>query len=187
MATALIAVAAAPAAAPTVSEALIEQLLLARERIGRLRAAFQLDMQQRTERAQRDLADQAAQGLAAAPEPLNLRIADSLATLLTPVIESAERDQRLQQRLEQVARLIDMRLHGLKRSPAERELLIKVLKKQHERLCIELQQRRGQTEELNEALARIEHEIEELSCAEEAAAEVQPPPPKTTRARSRKG
>ena len=183
MATALIAVAAAPAETATVSQTQIEQLLASRERITRLRVAFTIDVQQRAERAQRDLADQAAQGLASAPEPLNLRLAESLATLLNPVLEGAERDQRLQQRLEQVAMLIDKRLDGLKHSPADRELLIKVLKQHHERLSAELQQRQGQAKELNAALARIQHDIDELICAPQAQLTTARPPS----ARARKG
>jgi undecaprenyl pyrophosphate synthase len=168
MATALTAVPTTPSAA-SVSEALLEQLIAARVKIGALIVAFERDARQRSERAQRELADQVAPVLAAAPEPPDVRLVDALATRLSPLIEMNERDERHGERLEQVKSLLDARIEELKKSPADRALMVKVLKAQRDKLETELARNDGRRAELAAAIARIGEELKALDGGSTAA------------------
>lgn len=160
MATALIAV---PAAATTgsISEALVEQLLVARAKIAALANAFDRDRGQRLVRAQRELAEQVAPVLAAAADPPDLKLVDQLATRSLTVAELAERDRLNRERLAQVQEMIHKRIDELKASDSA--LLVKVLQRQRAKLEAELALHEGQEEELAKAIEGIAEEIEVLT------------------------
>src|SRR5512147_3197633 len=160
MATALTAV---PAAATTgsVSELLVEQLLAARGKIAALAAAFDRDRAQRLVRVQRELAEQVAPVLAAAAEPLDLKLVDQLATRSLAVADLAERDQRNRDRLTEVQEMIRRRVDELKVS--DRALLVKVLERQRKMLEDELELHEGRERELAQAIECIAEELAELT------------------------
>lgn len=160
MATALIAVPAA-ATAGSVSEALVEQLLAARVKIAALGIAFDRDRAQRLVRAQRELAEQVAPVLAAAADPPDLKLVDQLATRSIAVADLAERDQRNRDRLAQVQDMIRNRIDELKAS--DQPLLVKVLRRQREKLEAELALHEGHEEDLAKAIAGIAEEIDVLT------------------------
>jgi hypothetical protein len=151
----------AVAATAAVSEALVEQLLAARVKIAALAEAFDRDRAQRLLRAQRELAEQVAPILAAAPEPLDLKLVDQFATRSITVADTDERDLRNRERLGQVQQMIRKRIDELKAS--DQDLLIKVLRRQREKLEAELALHVGREEQLAKEIASIAGEIDDLT------------------------
>lgn len=151
----------APAA--TTTEATIEQLLSARLKLERRAASLKDEAQQRSARDARDFAEQAAQLVDSAPEPLDTRVVDTLAGRLKTLADNDEKSSAGLVALKKTWDTIQARLDELKKSAAERALLIRVLERQRERLRQERAGREDQAQDLTEIIDRIEHDLDELS------------------------
>lgn len=156
--------------APATSQSLVEQLLAARVKIERRVESFKSEAEVRAARERREFAEQAAQLIDAAPEPLDVRLVETLGVRLKSLRDSDERSAAGLESLQRTWQAIQERIGALKHAAADRELLIKVLRQQHDKLAAERARREDEAGDLTELIERLEKELADLTAGASATA-----------------